>query len=305
MSWTEDKTLKYLKEQYLNETAEVEYVYIDPNEFDNWDAVQDVEDSSSINILRDKDPYILALVDGNPAACLWLGTDNHEFSFDVIVKPEYQKRGIAKHLIDDAISLYHSDFEDEGFIFKLDVVNEQLASYLKTKGFVVTNTVGGHILMELPLEEGTASHFLHKNNIDPNDLTWMGSGDFGNAYQTEDDRVLKKTRSSRELEIAMSIIGKDIPGLVKIHDAAHIDSEGWILMDMVDQSDMDTIESNFRRLLDDEESDEELDAFANQLQDIENAYRHLGVSIPDIRPENIGYDDAGDLVAFDLDDKDK
>jgi hypothetical protein len=32
---------------------------------------------------------------------------------------------------------------------ELDVVNKNLVSYLKTKGFTVTNTINGHIIMSM------------------------------------------------------------------------------------------------------------------------------------------------------------
>ena len=51
------------------------------------------------------------------------------------------------------------------------------------------------------------------------------------------------------------------------------------------------------------EISKELQSFINDLEDIVNAYRYLGVEASDIRPENMGYSEDGKLKAFDVDDK--
>ena len=48
---------------------------------------------------------------------------------------------------------------------------------------------------------------------------------------------------------------------------------------------------------------DELQSFMNGVEYIIGAYRHLGIEASDVRPENLGYDKAGNLKGFDIDDR--
>jgi len=48
---------------------------------------------------------------------------------------------------------------------------------------------------------------------------------------------------------------------------------------------------------------QELSNFINGLENINRAYRNLGIEASDISPDNLGYDKNGVLKAFDIDDK--
>jgi hypothetical protein len=48
---------------------------------------------------------------------------------------------------------------------------------------------------------------------------------------------------------------------------------------------------------------DKLQEFMNSVEYIIRAYRNLGIEASDIRPENMGYDAAGNLKGFDIDDK--
>jgi len=113
---------------------------------DIYDGINTVERSSSINILRDKEPNAVYIKDDMIVGVLWDSFDSEKYSFDVIVLPEYQRSGIAKKLIDTAMSNY-SMFEDSGAIIELDVVNPQLAKYLKSIGFETVENIQGHEIM--------------------------------------------------------------------------------------------------------------------------------------------------------------
>lgn len=61
----------------------------------------------------------------------------------------------------------------------------------------------------------TITDFYMENNIDPDNLNYLGQGDFGTAYSIGDGRVLKKTSSENEFNLAQQMEGKNIPVMVK------------------------------------------------------------------------------------------
>ncbi len=124
----------------------VEYDDYNLEDIDVFNGIENVEKHSGINILRDQEPTIVAVLNGNIVGVLWESFSGDEYSFDVAVLPEFRRMGIAKKLIDIALSNY-SDYEDMGAKIKLDVVNPNLESYLKTLGFIVEEKIGGHSIM--------------------------------------------------------------------------------------------------------------------------------------------------------------
>ncbi len=57
-------------------------------------------------------------------------------------------------------------------------------------------------LYNLINQQKTLDDFYLENNINPNDLKYLGRGDFGQAYSIGDGRVLKKTSSKNEFKFA-------------------------------------------------------------------------------------------------------
>ncbi len=55
--------------------------------------------------------------------------------------------------------------------------------------------------------------------------------------------------------------------------------------------------------IDEIELSDKLINFKNELEDIINTYRYLGIQASDIGPYNLGYSKTGKLKAFDIDDK--
>jgi ribosome assembly protein YihI (activator of Der GTPase) len=51
------------------------------------------------------------------------------------------------------------------------------------------------------------------------------------------------------------------------------------------------------------EISDELQSFMDDIDDINRAYRYLGIEASDIKTENLGYSKKGKLKAFDIDDK--
>ena len=58
--------------------------------------------------------------------------------------------------------------------------------------------------------------FFDKHNIVEENLSYLGNGCYGTAYSVDDDRVLKKTTSPSEFEIAQQIMEKPRSNLVRI-----------------------------------------------------------------------------------------
>jgi hypothetical protein len=168
----------------------------------------------------------------------------------------------------------------------------------------------------------TIDNFYTENNINPDNLNYLGSGDFGEAYSIGDGRVLKKTSSKNEFNLAKQMEGKDIPvlkSIAKIYKTDIINGQMLIILEELEEdSHIEDLYYELQNYLDEQglhiqyianlDTDElnisdELQNFMNDLDGIIRAYRYLGVEASDIRPENMGYSKEGKLKAFDIDDK--
>ena len=170
--------------------------------------------------------------------------------------------------------------------------------------------------------EKTLEDFYVENNIDPEELSYLGKGDFGTAYSTGDGRVLKRTTSKSEFKLATEMEQSDTPVLnsfVKIYKTEIIKGEMYILQEeLIEDSHIEDLYSELQSYLDDQglpiqyldhldtddlDISDELQKFMDDIDDINRAYRYLGIEASDIRPENLGYSQDGKLKAFDIDDK--
>ena len=110
-----------------------------------WDLVKD----SNINILRNKELTSVATINNKVIASLFTSWDSDgTFSFDVIVSPKWQKRGIASQLIDGALNEFNmnSEYYDEPKI-EVDIVNPNLINHFKKRGFEIINEINNHTIM--------------------------------------------------------------------------------------------------------------------------------------------------------------
>lgn len=168
----------------------------------------------------------------------------------------------------------------------------------------------------------TIDDFYAENNINPDDLIYLGSGDFGEAYSIGDGRVLKQTSSKNEFNLAKQMEGKDIPvlnSIAKIYKTDIVNNQMLIILEELEEdSHIEDLFYEIQNYLDEQdlsiqyidnldtdeiEISDELQSFMNDLDDIIRAYRYLGIVAPDIRPENMGYSKDSKLKAFDIDDK--
>ena len=170
--------------------------------------------------------------------------------------------------------------------------------------------------------EKTLEDFYVENNIDPEELSYLGKGDFGTAYSTGDGRVLKRTTSKSEFKLATEMEQSDAPVLnsfVKIYKTEILKGEMYILQEeLIEDSHIEDLYYELESYLNDQglpiqyldhldtddlDISDELQKFMDDIDDINRAYRYLGIEASDIRPENLGYSQDGKLKAFDIDDK--
>lgn len=170
--------------------------------------------------------------------------------------------------------------------------------------------------------EKTLEDFYVENNIDPEKLSYLGKGDFGTAYSTGDGRVLKRTTSKSEFKLATEMEQSDSPVLnsfVKIYKTEIVKGEMYILQEeLIEDSHIEDLYYELESYLNDQglpiqyldhldtddlDISDELQKFMDDIDDINRAYRYLGIEASDIRPENLGYSQDGKLKAFDIDDK--
>lgn len=168
----------------------------------------------------------------------------------------------------------------------------------------------------------TIDDFYSENNINPDELSYLGSGDFGEAYSIGDGRVLKKTSSKNEFNLAKQMEGKEIPVLnafAKIYKTDIINGQMLIILEELEEdSHIEDLYYELQNYLDEQglpiqyihhldfdeiEISDELKSFIDDLDDIIRAYRYLDIEASDIKPENMGYSKEGKLKAFDIDDK--
>jgi len=84
----------------------------------------------------------------------------------------------------------------------------------------------------------TIDNFYVENNINPDDLSYLGSGDFGEAYSIGDGRVLKKTSSKNEFNLAKQMEGKDIPvlnSIARIYKTDIINNQMLIILEELEE----------------------------------------------------------------------
>jgi len=118
-----------------------EILYVDEDmDQELLDQAWDLAKNSGINILSDKDLKFIAVVDGIAAGAVFDSITDDKYSFDTIVHPDYQRLGIGKKLIDEAISeKYNLEEAFPELEFELDVVNPNIKRYLESLGFIPEN----------------------------------------------------------------------------------------------------------------------------------------------------------------------
>lgn len=146
---------------------------------------------------------------------------------------------------------------------------------------------------------------------------WMGSGDFGHAFETTCGQIVKITRDPCEFMAAFSLQGQTSDFLVDIHKAELTDDDDLlILMEKVDTEGVEDVFSEAMNLVeefafgewtyfDPDELPDDYSASEEALQLIDHiagSILHLqqkGIDRPDVSPDNIGVKN-GRFVLFDF-----
>jgi GNAT superfamily N-acetyltransferase len=126
---------------------------IDPDSIDPWRLARKV----GIGITRGKEFYAGHLYKGGLVSALFIDAQDC-FSFDVVVDPAHQAKGLGAELVDVAISEFDTaenyfDWDDEyapeSYEYCVEVVNPHMKRLLERKGFYVheTSTDGNSWLM--------------------------------------------------------------------------------------------------------------------------------------------------------------
>ena len=91
-----------------------------------------------VNILSDKELFCVMGDQRQLIAAVWTSWVQNEFSFDVVVRPEYQNQGIGTKLVDECISEFEQTKEAYGdnTHISLHVINPLMESILARRGFV-------------------------------------------------------------------------------------------------------------------------------------------------------------------------
>jgi len=184
--------------------------------------------------------------------------------------------------------------------------------------------IGDNDYFKKSLREKSINDFYIENSIDEDSLSYLGKGEYGEAYSIGDGRVLKITTSKNEFEIAQKLENDSSPvidSFAKIYKTEIVDNSKLIILEELEEdSHIEDLYYELENYLteqglgiqyvghldtDELEISEELQNFINDIEDIVRAYRYLGIEASDIQPDNLGYSKERKLKAFDIDDKDR
>lgn len=174
----------------------------------------------------------------------------------------------------------------------------------------------------------TVEEFYSENNIDPDELSYLGKGDFGTAYSIGDGRVLKITTSKNEFKIAQQLVNTDSPlfknAFAHVYATDLVAGKMFIIVEeLQEDSDIENMWYEMDELLnavglpvqylshmDPDNLEEmgytisdELQNFMNSVEYVVKAYHALGIEASDVKPDNLGIDASGNIKGFDIDDK--
>ena len=321
--------LQIIFENQLNKKYSIHFFndeVLDDLDIDLMDAYNQSEkivNDSGIKIIGNKELQYIAVQDNKIVGVLYYGT-SPDFDFDIAVNNKYQRQGIAKDFVQIVLDEFEYTKEAYGDEYRIEtnVVNKNLANYLKTLGFKENSrTMGGIIMIKEQkiLAERTIDNrdFIEKwaKKRDLGEIHYLGSGDYGTAYQTDKDTVIKITSHQNEIEIAKKLQGKKFNHLVDIYEVD--ESNGIIHQEYLEEDSdveyfwyeaMDEIEKQGGDLIYggydlDEVDDENVKRFLDELDDIRRELSTMNIINLDFRPENLGRKSNGNLAAFDIIDR--
>lgn len=144
--------------------ASIEYSFVGESDYEVAGQAYDLARRSEISILSDKEPVLVAVGHSKVVGALFTSLMSNSYSFDVVVDPEYQGRGIGRELIDAGISEYSNlKAEMPEITMDLDVVNPTLQEAFRRRGLEEKKRVSDdRVIMGSSSREKTT--FFQKTN---------------------------------------------------------------------------------------------------------------------------------------------
>ena len=132
--------------EYYNE---IEYVYGEEIDYGDADEAYRIAKKHGISVLSDKEIYVIAKANDEVVGALWTAWNSEEYSFDIVVREDFQGEGLGTKLVDIAISTYEQDKEAYGdeAILRADVINPKMEKMLLKKGFEIESRQPDHAMM--------------------------------------------------------------------------------------------------------------------------------------------------------------
>lgn len=149
------------------------------------------------------------------------------------------------------------------------------------------------------------------NLIGKENLGYLGSGCFGEAYELSDDKVLKSTTDINEVFACYNLLDKENNHLVKIDNIFLIDNQHYILMEKVSTGKIDDLFGAASSIIDENNESietisiedyteyEEIINFVNSIQNGLTELRQNGIDSYDLNEGNIGYSKNKGYVLYD------
>jgi GNAT superfamily N-acetyltransferase len=151
----------------------IELNYIDSDDTKDIELAYQLVNNSDINILSDKEAFVVAKDNEMVVGALFVGNGSDHFSFDIVTHPDYKRQGIARLLSQAAMSEYdyRKDAYGNEYHLMIDVVNDMFVNFLVNEyDLNVYSIKGSHTLLtdkeidedgEL-IMESVFINFLHK-----------------------------------------------------------------------------------------------------------------------------------------------
>lgn len=159
----------------------------------------------------------------------WLETSGN-FTFHIIIKPEYRGKGFAKILVDDLMTKYQQmkSYKGDNYKIMVNVVNDTFADFLTKKYGLKKIEDNGHGGVIMTNESETKDKLTYQHFVDGDRLTinaFLGRTNIGNVilqvhnngYSNFEDvmdelEYEKLFRTNKFVEIEQLRVGKDFRG---------------------------------------------------------------------------------------------
>jgi GNAT superfamily N-acetyltransferase len=127
----------------------LDYIFGEEIDPDDADAAYKMAKKHGISVLSDKDIFCIVKDGDDVVGGLWNVFMSGEYSFDIVVRDDYQGKGLGKKLVDIAIQEYNESKQAYGddAIIRVDVVNKTMEKILLNKGFEVESKQPNHTMM--------------------------------------------------------------------------------------------------------------------------------------------------------------